>query len=58
MIELFYKITGGRPMTIIDPHYFTDIVSGEAVMLCSDHFNRNWLATNKWGWFRVATERR
>ena len=54
MIELFYKLSGGRPMTVIDNHVFIDIVSGETVKRYTDHFNRNWLATHAWSMFRVA----
>ena len=44
---------GGRPMMLLERGVFTDIVSGESVNLYLDMKGRKWLATDRWGWFRV-----
>jgi hypothetical protein len=55
MKRLLIKLLGGRPMHLLRAHYFTDEVSGETVGLYRDQLGRRWMATNRWGWFRVET---
>jgi hypothetical protein len=50
--NLFYKITGGRPMTYLEQRFY-DPIGNCQVNLYIDKFNRQWLATNRWAWFRV-----
>jgi hypothetical protein len=52
VMQLFKRMTGGRPMTLVTP-CFTDCVSGEEVGYYIDSLDRHWLATGKWAWFRV-----
>lgn len=53
-MKLFYWITGGRPMHLIDPCRFIDIISGKSVGLYEDRFGRKHLAANgPWSRFRV-----
>lgn len=44
---------GGRPMFLMERGVFTDKFSGESVNRYLDLKGRLWLATNRWGWFRV-----
>jgi len=46
------KVLNGRPMICIE-YYFTDVVTGEPVYKYMDRLGNIWMATNKWGWFRV-----
>lgn len=48
----FDKITGGRPMQLVEPA-FTDTVSGEQVGYYRDRFGRFWLSTSSWAGFRI-----
>jgi hypothetical protein len=50
--RLFYRLTGGRPMRRLG-YGFIDRVSGETVSYYIDAFGRCWMATSRWGWFRV-----
>ena len=52
MKKIFYKLTGGRPMTKLQ-FEFTDVICGEPVYSFVDKLDRKWLATNKWSLFRV-----
>ena len=47
------KLFGGRPMKVVEPHYFTDAVSGQRVGIYCDTLGRHWMATGPWDWFRV-----
>ncbi len=51
-MNLLNWITGGRPMTFVAT-CFVDVVSGRQVCLWRDRYNRLWMATNAWSWFRV-----
>jgi len=33
--------------------YFTDIVVGQPVNVYKDYFGLEWMANDRWGWFRV-----
>lgn len=50
--QLFYSITGGRPMRKGDC-LFLDIVSGKPVYSFQDKFGRYWMAENPYSLFRV-----
>lgn len=50
--------TGGRPMRQVQSNLFYDVVSGRAVHLYKDKFGRYWMASNRWGFFRVAANKR
>lgn len=50
--ELFYQLTGGRPMTLLE-FRFTDKISGEPVYLARDKHDRLWLTSSPWAMFRV-----
>lgn len=51
--ELFYKLTGGRPMKDVG-HGFTDVVSGKEVRYYVDKFGRKWMAdSGPWSQFRI-----
>lgn len=52
MKNLFYKLTGGRPM-VYKSALFTDFVSGLSVNHYVDKFGRNYMANHSWSWFRV-----
>lgn len=52
----FDKLTGGRPMRLVEPA-FTDAVSGEQVGYYRDRFGRFWLATSPWAGFRIPAHR-
>lgn len=56
MKKLFYRITGNRPMTLIESHVFTDKVSGKSVNRYIDPSGRKWLAIHKWSFFRVESK--
>lgn len=51
---LIWRITGGRPMHLMDPSYFKDIVSGRPVALFRDRLGRTWMAEHRWAMFRVG----
>lgn len=51
-MKWLYKITGGRPMTLIGFAFF-DCVSGEQVYYAADKFGREWLSNGRWSWFRI-----
>lgn len=53
MKNLFWKLTGGRPMKLIG-FAFTDRVDGRAVNYYIDKFDRLWLANGPWSRFRVS----
>jgi len=50
------KILGHRPMTKLDKVGFMDIVTGYMVNYYVDKIGREWMANNKWGWFRVKVK--
>lgn len=52
MRKLIGYLTGGRPMYRVE-YLFTDIVSGEGVILYQDTFGRRWMANHCWSLFRV-----
>lgn len=54
--KFFLKCLGGRPMQFIC-FSFQDTVSGKPVNYYKDCFNRYWMANDKWGWFRVKTDK-
>jgi len=45
---------GGRPMTF-EANMFYDHICGKKVNSYIDIYNRRWLATNRWGFFRVMS---
>lgn len=45
-------LLGGRPMTF-KCLAFTDLVNGHPVNYYQDTFGRQWMAQDRWGWFRV-----
>lgn len=53
--KCMYRITGGRPMEHIRWE-FTDDVLAAHVYLWIDGNGRFWLATNRWGPFRVEAK--
>lgn len=53
MTHLLAVLLGGRPMTR-EGFAFVDEVSHETVHYYRDRFGRQWLATGRWSWFRVA----
>lgn len=53
MIDILYKLTGGRPM-LITQYAFTDAFSGMPIYYCKDKFGRKWMAHGAWSMFRVA----
>ena len=53
--QLFYSITGGRPMKRGD-FLFTDILNGRPVFSFQDKFGRYWMAENPCSLFRVRRE--
>lgn len=53
--RMIRALLGGRPMTF-ERHAFTDVVTGEAVGYWKDTAGRRWMATSRWGWFRVEAE--
>lgn len=55
MREFIEKFLGGRPMQRI-VYCFPDVVVHKPVYLWLDCYGRYWLATSKWGWFRVKSE--
>ena len=50
--RLFFRLTGGRPMTRTGTG-FVDTVSGQNVDMYVDGRGRYWLANGRWSWFRV-----
>ena len=58
LLELFFKLTGGRPMK--DRGFnFRDSVSGKSVRNYQDKFGRHWLAdSGPWSLFRVPRQGR
>lgn len=48
---------GGRPMVLLERNIFIDVISGEEVSRWLDKKGRVWMATNKWGWFRVRCDK-
>lgn len=54
--RMIRALLGGRPMTF-ERHAFTDGVTGEAVGYWKDTAGRRWMATSRWGWFRVEAGR-
>ena len=48
------KLTGGRPMKLIENCRFVDVVSGKSVNLYKSRLDgKEFLAENKWSIFRV-----
>lgn len=54
MLRFLYRITGGRPMHLVERSGFTDIVSGRQVHLFRCRLGRTYLAERKWSIFRVG----
>jgi hypothetical protein len=52
MRRVIALLTNGRPMSC-GGYLFTDKVSGKPVSLWYDYYGREWMADNRWGWFRV-----
>lgn len=52
------KILGGRPMKPLDKCSFFDVVANINVYFWEDDFGREWMATNRWGWFRVRVNKK
>ena len=55
MSALIKQLLDGRPMTYAG-FAFTDIVSGVPVNYYRDTLGRKWMATSRWGWFRVLAD--
>lgn len=54
--RLILALLNGRPMTF-ERHAFTDRVTGQPVGYWKDTAGRRWMATSRWGWFRVEAGR-
>lgn len=54
--NLFFKLTGGRPMKYV-ASMFIDVVSGEPVNRYEDRLGRSWMASSPWAPFRVRIEK-
>lgn len=52
--RMMIRLLGGRPMTFERPA-FTDRVTGQPVAYWTDKLGRRWMATGRWGWFRVES---
>lgn len=52
--KLFYHLTSGRPMTLIQSKILYDHVNQFWVHLWKDAFDRKWMARKAWSLFRVA----
>lgn len=48
---------GGRPMVLIKPDIFMDVIAKKSVSIWMDKKNRYWMSTSRWGWFRVPLEK-
>ncbi|WCE04448.1 hypothetical protein [Pseudoxanthomonas sp. JBR18] len=53
MNQIIAKMTGGRPMRMVEPCLFIDRVVGLPVGLYEDKFGRMWMAYGPWGMGRV-----
>lgn len=53
--QIFYSITGGRPMEKLDEEGFWDSIGGVKVNFYKDGFGRKWMALGKWSLFRVKS---
>lgn len=53
MSDWLFRLTGGRPMKLIEHCVFIDRVTGCSVSLWRDRLGRSWLAENQWSLFRV-----
>lgn len=54
--QLFYKITGGRPMKFIRNSFIDDITK-KYVSVYEDKFGRQWLCdSGPWSYFRVSID--
>ena len=54
MKRLLRRLTGGRPMTLVERSIFYDHIEGRTVNMYKDAFGRRWMAHNPWSWFRVS----
>lgn len=54
-MNLFYLITGGRPMKM-NKHLFVDAIDRKNVYSFEDKFGRMWMANGAWSTFRVRNE--
>jgi hypothetical protein len=56
LLGAFYAATGGRPMRLLMPAYFTDPVTRKPVHLYADAFGRVWMARSRWAYLRAPSQ--